>query len=67
MNGPESRPLLTVSQAAQLLGVSKNRAYKWAHAGVLPGLRQPTPDSQMFVIATELEAALAGGDWPSGD
>ena len=35
--GPRTKPLLSVSEAAALAGVSRSVAYQWVRAGCMPG------------------------------
>lgn len=53
------RPLVSVSEAATLAGLSKSVAYRLAAAGVLPGLVR-LPGARLLVRRRVLEAWLAG-------
>lgn len=56
------KPVLSITEAAAKLRWSKNRMYAAAHRGALPGLRV-VENMRWFVVAAELEAAIAGGVW----
>ncbi len=53
------RPLVSVTEAATLAGLSKSVAYRLAAAGVLPGLVR-IPGARLLVRRRVLEAWLAG-------
>lgn len=53
------RPLVSITEAAELAGLSKSVAYRLAAAGTLPGLVR-LPGSRMLVRRRVLEAWLFG-------
>ena|SRR5579859_2892145 len=55
------RPLLSISEAAVLAGLSKSVAYRLATAGSLPGLVR-LPGARMLVRRRVLEAWLRGDE-----
>jgi excisionase family DNA binding protein len=58
MSGPE-RQLLTIPEAAALMGVSRSIAYEMARQGQLPGLVRLS-GHRMLVRRRVLESWLAG-------
>lgn len=61
---PELPALLSVAQAAALAGLSRDRCYRLAQSGALPGLVR-LAGSRMLVRRAVLEAALRGeAAWP---
>ena len=69
MSPTPDRALLSVPEAAALVGVSKSVAYRLARQDRLPGLVR-VPGRQLRVRRPVLEAWLAGrpdGDLESGD
>jgi len=58
-------PLLTIKQAARLLGISESKAFELAREGNLPGLVK-LPGHRQIVRRAVLEAWLAGADVPEG-
>jgi excisionase family DNA binding protein len=58
------RPIISVSEAADILSVSRSRAYRLAAAGVLPGLIV-RPGFRQMVSRAALENARDSGEWPS--
>lgn len=58
-DGTQPRPLLTISEAAQLLGISRAMAYKWAAEGVLPGVMTALP-GQIRVNRAALQRFIDG-------
>lgn len=69
MPAPRKRPaaplaIIGVSEAAALMGVTRDRAYTMAAAGTLPGLVK-LPGCRLMVRRAVLEAALRGeAPWP---
>ncbi len=55
------RPLLSVTQAAKLAGLSTTVAYRLAAGGALPGLVR-LPGARLLVRRRVLEAWLSGED-----
>jgi len=55
---PGSRLGLSISEAAQVLGVSLSTVRRWSDAGVLPSYR--TPGGQRRFSRDQLEDFLAG-------
>jgi excisionase family DNA binding protein len=53
----EQRRTMTVSEAGRLLGVSRNSAYAYAEAGLLPVLRL---GNRLFVLKAPFERMLEG-------
>jgi hypothetical protein len=53
----EQRRTITVSEAGRLLGVSRNSAYAYAEAGLLPTLRL---GNRLFVLKAPFERMLEG-------
>lgn len=58
---PEDRPLVSVTEAAVLAGLSKSVAYRLASAGGLPGLVR-LPGVRLLVRRRVLEAWLSGAE-----
>ena len=56
----ESKPLLSVRQAACRLGIGETTAYEWARRNELPGLVRL--GGRLYVRAAVLERFLAGED-----
>ncbi len=56
---PKQRPLVSVGEAGDLLGISESAAYRLAAADALPGLVR-LPGARMRVRARVLEAWLNG-------
>ena len=56
-----NHPLMSVSEAAALAGLSKSVAYRLAQSGTLPGLVR-LPGARMLVRRRVLEAWLSGAD-----
>ena len=48
MNGKSQEPLLTVKQAAQILGVAANTVRAWGAAGKIPEYRPPMNDYRLY-------------------
>lgn len=61
---PPEKPLLSVREAGQLLGVSESKAQQLAREGNLPGL-VALPGHRRVVRRAVLEAWLAGQDVPA--
>lgn len=61
-----SRPTITVTEAAQVLGISRNSAYAAARAGDIPTLRL---GARILVPTARLRAVLGleGGDTHASD
>jgi excisionase family DNA binding protein len=57
------KPLLSVRQAAQRLGVSETTAYEWARRNELPGLVRL--GGRLYVRAVVLDRFIAGDDVPT--
>ncbi len=57
------RPLVSVSEAADILGLSRSKAYRLADARMLPGLID-RPGFRRMVSRAALETARDSGDWP---
>jgi hypothetical protein len=53
----EQRRTITVAEAGRLLGVSRNSAYHYAEAGLLPTLRL---GNRLFVLKAPFEKMLEG-------
>ncbi len=59
------RLTVSVTEAARMLGISKNLAYSLAHSGGLPAIR--LGQKRMVVSRLQLENLLKGdGDRPAG-
>jgi excisionase family DNA binding protein len=58
-NEPIIKPLLSVSEAAILLGVNRNRAYKLLRGNVIPGAVVKLPGSEWLVKRAIIEQWLA--------
>lgn len=56
MNAPDTTPLLTAAEVADLLRVSESTIKQWARAGVIPSVRC-TPTTVRFDFS-EVRAAL---------
>lgn len=61
MTPDDDGPLLSVSQAAELIGVSVSTLQRWDRSGVLPALRTPTNQrryrrSDVLSVVTEQSA-----------
>ena len=59
------RPLLSIREAAALMGISRRKAYTLAHADALPGLVR-TPGFELMVRRAVLERWLVGDDPQAG-
>ena len=51
-------PTLTVSQVAQILGMTKQGVYNWVRDGVIPAYKV---GSTWFIVRDELKATLRAG------
>jgi excisionase family DNA binding protein len=56
---PEQSPVLTVEEAAELLGLSRSTAYDAVRTGDLPSIRI---GRRILIPRARLEALLAGGE-----
>lgn len=57
---PKERPTITVEEAAQVLGISRNSAYEAAHSGELPVVRL----GRRLLVPTARLLKLLGHDGP---
>jgi predicted DNA-binding transcriptional regulator AlpA len=58
----DKRPLISVSQAAALAGVSRSMAYMWSRTRTLPGLVEI--NRRLYVRRAIFERWLVGADQP---
>jgi excisionase family DNA binding protein len=63
MPDPEQTPTVTVTEAARILGISRNTAYRAVEAGTLPALRY----GHKLLVPTARLRALVGLDPSNGD
>lgn len=56
------KPLISVSEAADLLGISRSVAYRWARLGCLPGAVRPAADGRWYVRRAPVLAFIVGDD-----
>ena len=61
---PPERPLITVAQAAERMGIGKSKAHQLAAERKLPGLVE-IPGHARMVRAAVLDAWLLGEDLPA--
>ena len=62
MSGLTRKDVMTINEAAKVLGVSPSGAYKLARAGELPGARRL--GARWLVFRPALEAFLRGDEIP---
>jgi excisionase family DNA binding protein len=56
------RPLLRISELAEVLGISRRQAYAWVAAGVIPREAVARAGRAVYVKRLALEEWLAGRD-----
>lgn len=64
MEGRKAKLLISVTEAAEILGIGRNRAYQWIHAGIIPAVRS---GGRIYIARKAIDALveqIAEGELP---